>query len=61
MKSIEEALTTFEKCATIQAQTFETGDYRKGNRYFNKLMHYCPRKSVNILANLHILKSLTTV
>jgi hypothetical protein len=23
--------------------------------------HYCPRKSVNILANLHILKSLTTV
>ena len=24
-------------------------------------VHYCPRKSVNILANLHILKSLTTV
>lgn len=38
MKSIEEALATFEKCATIQAQTFETGDYRKGNKYFDKLM-----------------------
>lgn len=38
MKSIEEALATFEKCATIQAQTYETGDYRKGNKYFDKLM-----------------------
>lgn len=34
MKSIEETLATFEKSATIQAQTFETGDYRKGNRHF---------------------------
>ena len=29
--------------------------------YLYLLFHYCPRKSVNILANLHILKSLTTV
>jgi len=26
-----------------------------------KTVHYCPRKSVNILGNLHILNSLTTV
>lgn len=38
MKSIEEALATFENSAAIQAQTFETGDYKKGNRHFKLYM-----------------------
>lgn len=38
MKSIEEALATFENSAAIQAQTFETGNYKKGNRFFKLKM-----------------------
>lgn len=38
MKSIEEALDTFEKSAEIQAETYETGDYKKGNRHILKVM-----------------------
>ena len=33
MKSIEEALATFEESAIIQGQTQEAGDYKKGNKY----------------------------
>ena len=33
MKSIEEAISIFENSVAIQAQTFETGDYKKGNKY----------------------------
>lgn len=38
MKSIEEALATFEKSAAIQAETFDTGDYRKGNKHLKIAM-----------------------
>ncbi len=38
MKSIEEALAIFEKSAASQAQTFETGNFRKGNRCFKQKM-----------------------
>jgi hypothetical protein len=38
MKSIEEALSLFEKSASMQAQTLETGNFRKGNRFFKQKM-----------------------
>ena len=38
MKSIEEAISIFENSVAIQAQTFETGDYKKGNRHFKLYM-----------------------
>lgn len=33
MKSIEQALAIFEESAIVQGHTFETGDYKKGNKY----------------------------
>ena len=38
IKSVEEALRIFEENVRKQAETLETGEYRKGNRCFTKYM-----------------------
>ena len=38
MKSIEQALAIFEESAAAQSRATETGDYKLGNKYFDKEM-----------------------
>ena len=37
------------------------GKYQPSDEVTNKMIHYCPRKSVNIFSKCHIFNSLTTV